>query len=117
MEQQITCINCPVGCRLQVTVENGEVTAVAGNSCNRGIPYAKQECVAPMRMVTAVTPVRGRKMPVSVKTRSPIPKAKIFDCMRALGELDVHAPVTAGQVVCPDVCGTGVDVIATKTVE
>ena len=74
MEQQITCINCPVGCRLQVVVENGEVKSVTGNSCNRGITYAKQECVAPRRMVTAVVPVAGRKCPVSVKTRTPIPK-------------------------------------------
>ena len=74
MEQQITCINCPVGCRLQVVVENGEVKSVTGNSCNRGITYAKQECVAPQRMVTAVVPVAGRKCPVSVKTRTPIPK-------------------------------------------
>ena len=31
MEQQITCINCPVGCRLQVVLENGQVVSVSGN--------------------------------------------------------------------------------------
>lgn len=61
MEHLITCINCPVGCRMQVTVENGEVTGVSGNSCNRGVTYAKQECVAPMRMVTAVVTVNGSR--------------------------------------------------------
>ena len=114
---EITCINCPVGCRMQVTVENGEVTNVVGNSCLRGLNYAKQECVAPERMVTAVVTVKNRKMPVSVKTRTPIPKSKIFDCMQELAKLAVEAPVQMGAVVCPDVCGTGVDVIATKTVE
>ncbi len=117
MEQTITCINCPVGCRLQVTVENGQVTKVAGNSCNRGISYAKQECVAPERMVTAVVRLRNRKLPLSVKTKTPIPKGKIFDCMREIGAIALSAPVQMGQVVLPDVCGTGVDVIATKTVE
>ena len=117
MEQQITCINCPVGCRLQVTVENGEVTAVAGNSCNRGVTYAKQECVAPQRMVTAVVPVQGCKCPVSVKTRTPIPKEKIAACMHTLAQTQLHTPIHMGDVVCADVCGTGVDVIATKTVE
>lgn len=117
MEHQITCINCPVGCRLQVVVENGEVKSVTGNSCNRGITYAKQECVAPQRMVTAVVPVAGRKCPVSVKTRTPIPKEKIGACMHQLADLNVQPPVHMGEVVCPDVCGTGVDVIATKTVE
>lgn len=117
MEHLITCINCPVGCRMQVTVENGEVTGISGNSCNRGVTYAKQECVAPMRMVTAVVTVNGSRTPVSVKTRTPIPKAKIVDCMRQLAGTCVNAPVQMGQVICADICGTGVDVIATKAVE
>ena len=37
--------------------------------------------------------------------------------MAALGNLELNAPVHMGDVICPDVCGTGVDVIATRTVE
>lgn len=117
MEQNITCINCPMGCRMSVTVENGSVTAVRGNTCKRGEKYAQQECVAPERMVTAVLPVEGRKMPVSVKTRAPIPKKEIAHCMQQLAQVHLTAPVHAGEVVLADVCGSGVDVIATKTVE
>ena len=117
MEHQITCINCPVGCRMLVTVEDGKVTNVTGNTCKRGVAYAEQECVAPQRMVTAVVTVQGRKTPVSVKTRTPIPKAKIQACMAALAEVRLSAPVAAGSVVLADVCGTGVDIIATKSVE
>ncbi|MBR6666977.1 MAG: DUF1667 domain-containing protein [Clostridia bacterium] len=117
MEQQITCINCPVGCRMTVTVEDGKVTSVTGNTCKRGVAYAEQECVAPQRMVTAVIAVADRKTPVSVKTRTPIPKVKIFECMKQLANTEVKAPVHMGDVVCANVCGTGVDVIATKTVE
>ena len=117
MEHQITCINCPVGCRMTVTVEDGKVTNVTGNTCKRGVTYAEQECVAPQRMVTAVVTVQGRKTPVSVKTRTPIPKKDIFACMKQLAQTEVTAPVHMGDVVCANVCGTGVDVIATKTVE
>ena len=117
MERQITCINCPVGCRLQVTSENGLVTKVEGHSCKRGETYAMQECTAPARMVTAAVPVQGRTTPVSVKTRTPIPKEQIFPCMKQLAALRLTAPVRMGDVVLRDVCGTGVDVIATKTVE
>ena len=116
MEQTITCISCPVGCRMTVQVEGGEVVSVTGNTCKRGEVYARQECVAPERMVTAVIPVAGSPMPLSVKTRTPIPKAKIQDCMAALSKVKLTAPVAAGAVVLPDVCGTGVDVIATKSV-
>lgn len=116
MEQTITCISCPVGCRMTVTLENGAVTAVAGNTCKRGEVYARQECVDPQRMVTAVISVEGAAEPLSVKTRTPIPKAKIADCMAALAQLRLTAPIAAGSVVLADVCGTGVDMIATKSV-
>ncbi len=117
MEQTITCISCPVGCRMTVTLENGAFVSVTGNTCKRGEVYARQECVAPERMVTAVIPVKGAAMPLSVKTRTPIPKAKINACMQALAQVEVTAPVHMGDVVLPDVCGTGVDIIATKSVE
>lgn len=113
---EITCINCPVGCRLQVTVQEGAVTAVTGNQCKRGETYAKQECIAPQRMITAVIPVAGSRCPLSVKTRTPIPKKLMFACMQALAGVKLTAPVQAGSVVLADVCGTGVDVIATKSV-
>ena len=50
MEQTITCINCPVGCRMTVTIEDGKVTNVTGNVCPRGKKYAEQECIAPERI-------------------------------------------------------------------
>ena len=117
MEHQITCINCPVGCRMTVTVEDGKVTSVTGNTCKRGVAYAEQECVAPQRMVTAVVTVTGRKTPVSVKTRTPIPKVKIFEFFKEPAATEITAPVHMGDVVCANVCGTGVDVIATKNVD
>ncbi|MDD3921080.1 MAG: DUF1667 domain-containing protein [Eubacteriales bacterium] len=46
-----------------------------------------------------------------------MPKAKIFDCMREIESKELQPPVYMGDVVYADVCGTGVDVIATKTVE
>ncbi|MBR3494169.1 MAG: DUF1667 domain-containing protein [Clostridia bacterium] len=115
-ERIITCINCPMGCRMTVTLEDGKVTGVTGNTCKRGEKYAMQEVTAPVRMVTAVVPVADRRLPVSVKTREPIPKARIQDCMAALRQLHLSAPIEAGQVVLADVCGTGIDVIATRTV-
>lgn len=112
---ELTCINCPVGCRIKVTLENGAVTQVSGNLCKRGDAYARQECVAPLRTVTAVIPVEGSDIPLSVKTRTPIPKEQILACMKALSKLRLQIPITAGQVVLENVCTTGVDVVATKS--
>ena len=115
-KEMITCINCPVGCRMEVIHEGDQVLSVKGNTCKRGDAYARQECVAPLRMVTAVAAVRGRAMPVSLKTRTPIPKRLIADCMRAVEAQEFEAPIAAGDVLIKNVCGTGVDVIATKAV-
>ena len=115
MTQQITCINCPVGCRMTVTLsDTGEIQSIEGNTCPRGATYARQECTLPLRMVTAVIPAEGSETPLSVKTASPVPKHLIPDVMTALRGLKVSAPVAIGQVVLPNVCNTGVDIISTR---
>lgn len=116
MEQTLTCINCPVGCRLRVKLENGEVVSVSGQGCARGVPYAKQETTAPSRMVTAVLPVPCRRTPLSVKTERPIPKHLVFQCMEEIRAAKPQCPIAMGQVIVEDVCGTGVQVVATKAI-
>jgi CxxC motif-containing protein len=34
--------------------------------------------------------------------------------MRRIGRVTLHPPVRTGQVVLKDVCGTGIDVVATR---
>ena len=54
---------------------------------------------------------------VSVKTAGDIPKGKLLACAAALKDVEIPAPVALGQVVVPDILGTGVDLVATKSVE
>ena len=70
----------------------------------------------PMGCPLTVTLDGGILPAVSCKTRSDIPKEKIFDVVRALKSVVVPAPVQIGQVLLPDAAGTGVDVVATKDV-
>lgn len=118
MEQRIlTCIGCPLGCLVTVELENGEVMAVTGNTCKRGDDYARKEVTSPTRIVTSTVNVAGGNAPtVSVKTKSDIPKDKIFDCVRALKEVTVQAPIAIGDIVLSNVADTGVDIVATKDV-
>lgn len=112
-----TCICCPLGCRIEVALdENGQVSEVSGYTCKRGADYAAQEAAAPERMVTAVLCVSGCLEPVSVKTQRPVPKAAMKDVLAAVAALRLDAPVAAGDVLIEDVCGTGVAVVATKSV-
>lgn len=115
--KNLTCINCPLGCPLTVTMENNEVTGVTGNTCPRGEAYARKECTAPTRIVTSTVRVQGGRLPVvSVKTASDIPKGKIKDCVAALKDVSLTAPVRIGDIVVANVAGTGVNIIATKNI-
>ena len=113
----LICIGCPMGCPITVEMENGEVVSVTGNTCPRGDAYARKEVTNPTRIVTSTVRVTGGKLAMaSVKTASDIPKGRIFDCVKALKDVEIPAPVTIGQVVLKDAAGTGVDIIATKNV-
>ena len=113
----LICIGCPLGCPLTVEMEGNEVKSVAGNTCPRGDAYAKKELTNPTRIVTSTVRVAGGKLAmVSVKTQSDIPKGKIFECVKALKDVEVTAPVKIGDVIVENVAGTGVNVIATKNV-
>ena len=115
--RELTCIQCPIGCALTVTID-GDAVHVTGNSCPRGEAYGKKEVTAPTRTVTSTARVRGGELPrVSVKTRTDIPKEAIFPVMEAIRALELDAPIQIGQTVLPDAAGTGVDIIATKSVE
>ncbi|MBN1777013.1 MAG: DUF1667 domain-containing protein [Clostridiales bacterium] len=112
----LTCINCPIGCLLTVSVDEHENQCIKGNLCKRGIVYAKAELTNPTRTVTST--VRLRNAAVSqlpVKTSSPIPKGTMRACMLALKYIEVSAPVAAGDVIIENVCGTDTDIIATRS--
>jgi len=116
-QESLTCIGCPLGCALEVTVHDDGTMDVRGNTCPNGDSYARTELTAPKRVVTSTVRVAGGIAPlVPVKTAAGIPKEKIFACVRAMGAVELTAPVAIGDVVIPDVLGTGVDVIATKGV-
>ncbi len=113
----ITCICCPFGCQIEVTVGSGGIQSISGYTCNRGLNFAANEVNHPERMVTTTVRVIGGMQPqVSVKTRKGIPKSEVFRCMEELKSVEVHAPVRIGDLIRENICGTGIDVIATKDV-
>ncbi len=113
--KKFICINCPLGCHLEVDDSDPNDIKVSGNTCPRGKIYAINEITAPKRMVTSSVPVsRSDLLRVSVKTSQPIPKDKIFDCLNEIKKAHAEAPVAIGDVIVSNVCGTGIDVVATR---
>ena len=112
--KELICIVCPKGCHLKVD-ENNDY-AVTGNGCPRGAEYGKAELTNPTRVVTSTVCIVGASLPrCPVKTDGVIPKGMIFEIMSALDEVELTAPVTVGDVVIENVCGTGVNVVAART--
>ncbi|MFZ4696044.1 MAG: DUF1667 domain-containing protein [Verrucomicrobiia bacterium] len=130
MSQELTCITCPIGCRLVVDLMPGEAVAdgsgglaVSGNRCTRGAVYAREELLAPKRTVTATCRVltasgsRGgvtavRRIPC--RTSAPFPRERVNELLAAIYALELPLPVKSGQVIIPDAFGLGIDVVATR---
>ncbi len=112
---KLTCIVCPLGCEIEVTMEGDKITGVKGYTCPRGEEYAVQEVTAPKRVVMSVVKVKGGIFPtVSVKTDKPVPKELIPEIMKKLAGVEVEAPVHVGQVIIENILGTGANIVATR---
>ena len=112
MTRDLTCIVCPVGCQLHVTLEDGVVTEVTGNTCPRGKQYAIDECTHPVRTVTSTARTENGGV-IPVKTDRPIPKELMFDCMREINNAVVKLPARIGDIVIENLLGTGANVVVT----
>ena len=117
--QEMTCIVCPMGCRLTVLTDgSGQVISVTGNTCPRGETYARLEATAPERTVTSTVRLEGgiyRRLPVI--TSGTVPKERMRDVMREIDRTAVRAPVRIGDVLVRNVCGLGVDVVASRSMD
>lgn len=115
MTRELTCIVCPLGCKIEVTfsdAEAGKIESITGNTCRRGEEYAIAECTHPVRTLTSTVLCEDGSV-VAVKTNGPIPKEAIFDCMKAVNLCRAPLPVHIGDVLIENICDTGVDLIAT----
>ena len=117
-KHEYVCINCPLSCPLELLEEDGEVLEVKGHDCKVGARYAEEEFRDPRRVVTTTVRARGGALPLlPVRSESPIPKKRVAEAVAALSGLTVDAPVRNGQVIYPDILGTGVDVISSRDLE
>lgn len=114
MKKELTCIGCPMGCQISAQVENGEVKNITGNSCKIGENYAKEELIAPKRMVTALMQVENSSKPISVKTSKAIDKKLIFECLKEIKNKKVTLPIKTGDIIIKNILNTDVDIVATK---
>jgi CxxC motif-containing protein len=115
--EKIVCVLCPMGCKIKYNAVDGKIVAVEGNRCPKGLSYLEEELKEPKRIVpTSVKVVNGELPLASVKTSKPIPKRLIPKFMELVKQVQIEAPVKAGDVIMKNVLDTGADVVATRSV-
>lgn len=111
--RELTCIVCPNGCSLEVD-QDVDPWNIAGNSCPRGVEFARKELTNPTRTVcsTARTSfAAARRLPV--RTQGEVPLASVRAVMSEISRLVVDRDVRTGDTLIENAAGTGVAVIAT----
>lgn len=117
-EKKLTCIGCPLGCEIEVKMQERQIISIIGNTCKRGELYVREEVTNPSRIVTSTVKVENGNAPmVSVKTQKTVPKGKIFECIKELKAISIKAPVKIGDIIIENTANTGISIIATKNVE
>ena len=111
----LTCVECPMGCALEVELEGDIVVSVTGNTCPRGKIYAQNEVTCPMRVLTTTVRCADGRM-VSVKTDNPVKKSNMLSLMKVINGIVVTAPVSIGDVIMKNIEGD-VNLVATDCVK
>ena len=110
------CTGCPLGCRLEVDAVEGDIVEIRGFDCRKGERYARQEHLDPRRPVSTTVTIEAGTLPrLPVRTAEAFPKDEVMRLVRQLQAMRVVAPVARGQVVLDDALGSGIDVIATRS--
>lgn len=116
-KKEITCITCPIGCRIAVDAGNGDYF-FTGNKCPKGALFAKAEITAPVRTLTTTVRTVFPDMPVlPVRTNGEVPKEKISEIMKELSKVLITEKIGIGETVVKCISGTGCDIIATGKIK
>lgn len=117
-EKRITCIVCPLGCKIWVKTKGTTCEILSGNKCKKGVNYARHEALDPRRMLTTSVLVTDGEWPlVSIKSSQPVPKEQLFLILRELKKTTLKAPIQSGALVLKNVANTNINIIATRTVK
>ncbi|SHJ54613.1 FAD-dependent oxidoreductase [Parasporobacterium paucivorans] len=119
-ENEMICTRCPRGCILHIAKHtgNGRGYDVSGEGCKKGMEAALEELTMPKRILTTTVKVEeGRSILIPVRSENPVPKGLLRAAVKECNRCILKAPVSRGQVVLGNVAGSGVDMIASGTVE
>lgn len=116
--KQLICVNCPKGCRITVTLQEGKAVEATGYSCENGKNHALQESECPMRILTTTVKIsHGTLRVLPVMSEREIPLHSWKQAMEEVRNIQVEAPVSINQIIKENLCGTGVSLIASRSMD
>lgn len=116
--KEFVCVNCPKGCRVSVTLNNGKVLDVKGYSCKKGKKYGEEEAICPMRVITSTVKVNNGTLRVlPVMSSDAIPLEKMDEAMDEIRQIQVEAPIKMNDVIVKDFIVEGVNLIASRSMD
>ncbi len=116
--KHFTCVICPIGCEIDVQLEDGNVVSTEGNKCAKSEEFVLQELKEPKRILTTTIRIRGAKWAMlPVRTDEPIPKRLLFKVIEELANIEMQAPVKVSDVIIGDIAGTGANIVATRNMK
>lgn len=118
-KKDMICIVCPIGCHVTIEKDENRPSGykVTGHTCKRGEEYSIKELTNPTRIITSTVKIKNAHLKMlPVKTNDGIPKGKNYECMKVINEVEVEAPIKAGDIIIKDILGTGVDVVASRSI-
>jgi CxxC motif-containing protein len=114
--KQITCITCPIGCRISIETMNGQYV-ISGNKCAKGENFVMTELTSPVRSLTTTVRTAFADVPaLPVKTKGEVPKEKITEIMHELSKITITERTGIGETVVSNISGTNCDIIATSDI-
>ena len=117
-KKHFTCVICPIGCEIDVELEDGNVVSTEGNKCAKSEEFVLQELREPMRILTTTIRIKGAKWAMlPVRTDIAIPKRLLFRVIEELANMELQAPVKVSDVIIRDVAGTGANIVAARNMK
>ena len=117
-KKHFTCIVCPIGCEIDVELQNGNVVSIEGSKCEKGKEFVLQELEEAMRILTTTVPIKGAKWAMlPVRTDKPIPKRLLSRVIEQLADIELQAPVKMYHVILKNAAGTDANIVATRNMK
>ncbi len=111
--KEITCIICPVGCRILIDKDN-----ISNYKCKKGLNYAREELINPKRNITTtVKAINLSKRRVAVKLDKEIPKDALVDVLKEIKKVKIDKKVKRGEIIKENILNLGVNLISQETVD